>query len=258
LRLTLGIKFERNNYTGMESQPNARLAWQLTEQSLLWTGLSRAVRTPSRLDRELFAPGVAPFTVLAGGPNFQSEKLRAFEVGYRAQPSPRLSYSVTAYHHKYEDLRSLEGVSPLVISNMMEGHAQGIEAWGTWQAADWWRISAGLNALRQTLRFKAGSTDTRLDQAGNDADHKVTLRSSMNLGPHSELDVNLRSIGALPNPAIPAYLALDIRWGWQFSDSVGLSLTGFNLLDRSRPEFGAVATRGEVPRSLLVKLLWKM
>ena len=258
LRLTVGAKFEHNNYTGMEFQPNAKLAWQLSEQSLLWGGLSRAVRTPSRVDRELFAPGNPPFTVFAGGPTFQSEKLTALEVGWRAQPSPRFSYSVTAYHHKYDDLRSVEGVLPSSIANMMEGTGHGVELWGTWQAADWWRLSAGLNVLHKDLRFKPGSTDTRLQAAGNDPDHKVTLRSAMNLGPHSELDINLRSIAALPNPAVPSYTALDIRWGWHISNSVELSVTGFNLLKSSHPEFGAAATRGEVPRSVMAKLVWKL
>jgi len=89
-----------------------RPAWQLPQEYLLWTRLSRAMRTPSRVDRDLFASGVAPFTTIAGGPNFLSGKLTAFEVGYRAQPSPRFSYSATAYHHKYDDLRSLESISP--------------------------------------------------------------------------------------------------------------------------------------------------
>jgi iron complex outermembrane recepter protein len=201
------------------------------------------------------APGNPPFTVLAGGPNFQSEKLTAFEVGYRAQPSPRFSYAVTAYRHKYDDLRSLEGP---VIANMMEGHTQGVELWGTWQAADWWRLSAGLNTLHKKLGFKPGSTDLQPNRAGNDPDHQITLRSSMNLGPSSEFDVILRSVAALPNPAISSYVALDVRWAWQFSQDAELSLTGFNLLDRGHPEFGSLAARSEIARSFLVKLTWKL
>jgi iron complex outermembrane receptor protein len=258
LRLTLGAKFEHNNYTGMEFQPNARLAWQLTEQSLLWGSLSRAVRTPSRLDRELFSPAVPPFTGLGGGPDFQSEKLTALEIGYRAQPSPRLSYSVTVYRHKYDDLRSIERTPLPVIANMMEGSTHGLELWGSWQATDWWRVSAGLNTLEKNLRFKPGSTDVRLQAAGNDPKHQVKLRSSMNIGTRGEFDLNLRSVGALPDPAVPSYVALDLRFGWDLSKDVELSLTGFNLLDRGHPEFGTPAARGEVPRSFLVKLLWKI
>lgn len=264
LRLTVGAKFERNNYTGLEFQPNARLAWQLSDQSLLWTALSRAVRTPSRLDRELFSPGIPPFTGLAGGPDFQSEKLTAFEIGYRAQPSPRWSYSVTAFRHRYDDLRSLESISPsggppAVIANLMEGRAHGIEAWGSWRAADWWRLSVGLNTLNKSLHFKPGSRDIGgLQGAGNDPPRKFMLRSAMNLGPHGEFDVNVRSVAARPNPAVPSHVALDIRWAWQFSRDVELSLTGFNLLERRHPEFGALATRGETARTFLVKLLWKL
>jgi len=264
LRLTLGAKVEHNNYTGWEFQPNARMAWEASDKSLLWSALSRAVRTPSRVDRELFAPGSAPFTQLQGGPGFVSEKLTAFELGWRSQPLPQLSYSVTAFWHKYDDLRSLERVDPLAaaptfIANMMEGHTRGLEAWGSWRAADWWRLSAGFNLLKQHLRLKPGSTDARGPAgAGNDPEHKFVLRSSMNFGPRMELDANVRAVGSLPNPAVPSYVALDLRWGWQVSQQLELSLAGQNLTDRGRPEFGAVATRGEVPRSLLVKLVWKL
>lgn len=261
--LTVGAKLEHNNYTGLEFQPNARLAWQLADQSLLWTALSRAVRTPSRTDRELFAPGNPPFTTLAGGPNFQSEKLTAFEVGYRAQPSPRFSYSVTAYRHRYDELRSLESISPTggppaVIANMMEGHAYGVEMWGNYRLRDWWRLSAGLNTLRKHLRFKPGSRDILgLQAAGNDPSHQVSVRSTMNLANRLELDLGLRSIGALPNPAVPGYVALDARLGWQVSKDVELSLAVFNLLDKGHPEFGAAPARSEIGRSFYAKMLWK-
>src|SRR6185369_5457075 len=72
LKFTLGAKFENNPYTGTETLPSARLAWKPDERRLVWTALSRAVRAPSRIDRELFVPTQPPF-VLAGGPQFRSE-----------------------------------------------------------------------------------------------------------------------------------------------------------------------------------------
>src|SRR5688572_17705300 len=84
LRLTLGLKLEHNPYTGAEYQPSVRAAWKLRERHLLWTAISRALRTPSRIDRETFAPTLPPFAI-AGGPNFESEKLLAYELGYRAE-----------------------------------------------------------------------------------------------------------------------------------------------------------------------------
>src|SRR6185503_18357941 len=103
LKLTLGVKLETNSYTGLEVQPNARLAWKFKDDALLWAAISRAVRVPSRLDTNLFAPGQPPF-LLAGGRNFRAEKVIAYEVGYRAQLTPQASLSVSTYYNMYGDL----------------------------------------------------------------------------------------------------------------------------------------------------------
>jgi len=71
LQLTLGTRFERNPYTGWESLPNARLAWNLSSRELLWAGVSRAVRSPARFDRDLVLPTQPPY-IIAGGPTFVS------------------------------------------------------------------------------------------------------------------------------------------------------------------------------------------
>src|SRR2546430_11134098 len=98
LRLTLGMKAQSNPYTGTEFLPSARIAWKPDASRLVWSALSRAVRAPARLDRELFVPGQPPFFLLAGGPDFRSEISKVLELGYRAQPSPPASYSVTRVH----------------------------------------------------------------------------------------------------------------------------------------------------------------
>src|SRR6266436_4982228 len=88
LQLTIGTKIEHNAYTGFEYQPSARLAWKASRRQMIWGAISRAVRTPSRIDRELFVPGRQPF-LLAGGPGFLSENLSAYELGYRTQAAER-------------------------------------------------------------------------------------------------------------------------------------------------------------------------
>ena len=107
LRLTLGLKLDRNIYTGTEVLPSVRLAWKPDAGKLLWGELSRAVRAPSRIDREFFLPGAPPF-LIQGGPHFVSEVADVVELGYRAQPSEAFSYSVTLFHHRYDRLRSGE------------------------------------------------------------------------------------------------------------------------------------------------------
>src|SRR5436190_15646575 len=90
LSVTRGIKAERNPYTGIEWLPNARIAYQATSEQLLWAALSRAVRSPSRIDREVYFPGNAPF-VLVGNDTFEDEIANVVEIGYRAQFSKDVS-----------------------------------------------------------------------------------------------------------------------------------------------------------------------
>ncbi len=261
LRLTLGTKAQSNPYSGTEFLPSARIAWKPDASRLVWSALSRAVRAPARLDRELFVPGQPPFTI-AGGPDFRSEISKVLELGYRAQPSRRASYSVTVFHSVYDRLRSLEPgpAGALVIGNKMEGKTTGIEAWGSLQPAEKWRLSAGLLVLDQNLRLKPGSGDvTGVAAAGNDPRHQWNLRSSLDLPGRQEFDVMVRHVGPLPSPGVPGYTALDARYAWHFERGLELALIAQNLFDRSHLEFVAPpAPRSEIERGLFLKLRWSL
>lgn len=265
LELTLGAKLEHNSYTGLETQPNVRLSWKLDNQALLWSAISRAVRTPSRLDRDFFVPSTPPF-LIAGGPDFRSEKLTAYEVGYRAQPSATTSFSVSAFYNDYDRLRSVELLpggtpagGPFVLGNKMQGHTHGVEMWGSYRVYDWWRLTAGLSYLKKHLRLAADSTDlSGTRAAGNDPKHQVTLRSNMSLPRNMDLDVALRAIGRLPDPKVPSYVAVDARLGWRVEKDLELSLAVTNLLDKAHPEYrsSATAAPNELRRVVSVKMLW--
>jgi iron complex outermembrane recepter protein len=260
LELTLGIKLESNDYTGWETLPSVRLAWKAAPNRLVWGALSRAVRAPARLDRELFLPANPPF-LLAGGPNFESEIANVAEIGYRAQASSTLSYSVTAFYHDFDKLRSLEPLpgGGFVIANGVEGTTRGIEGWGAWQATKSWRFSAGGMYLDKDLKSRPGSLDPTGPAAqGNDPEYQWQLRSSLNLTDRHEFDVIVRNVGSLPNPAVPAYVAVDAWLGWRVSRSVELSLTLQNIFDSEHPEFGAPATRSIFERGAFLKLLWRL
>jgi len=270
VEFTAGIKFERNDYTGWETLPSLRLAWKPYAYQLLWTALSRAVRAPSRLDRDLFVPGNPPF-VLAGGPDFRSEIANILEVGYRGQPLSAVSFSITAFYHDYDHLRSLEPApggtcvslaapgNTCVLGNLIEGTSKGVEAWGAYQVMRAWRLSGGVVFLDLDLERKPGSLDPTGPVAlGNDPAYQWQLRSSHNLTDKHELDILVRSIGALPGPDVPAYTAVDVRLGWRLIRDVELSLTLQNLFDSSHPEFGAPATRSEYQRGVFLKLSWRI
>ena len=150
-----------------------------SEGALAWGSLSRAVRSPSRVDRDLFAPAQPPF-FFAGGPDFRSETANVAELGYRAQPSRTFFYSVTAFHHVHDRIRSVEPTaSGAVIANGIEGRTSGVEAWATFQAATRWRLKVGGVYLRERLRLKAESRATSV--AGEGKDRKSTRLNSSHI-----------------------------------------------------------------------------
>ncbi|HEV2561850.1 MAG TPA: TonB-dependent receptor [Rhizomicrobium sp.] len=262
LKLILGTKFEDDPFVSPEWLPSARVSWKVSNNDLLWAAVSRAVRAPALWDRNL-NEFLGNFHVLGSG-NFQSEKLVAYEAGYRSAPLTNLSFSLSAYYNVYDDLRSYEitpvTLFPLVYGNKMFGHTYGGEFWGTYGIADWWRLSAGINLEHETLQFRKGSFSTLLGSnapvAGNDPKHQFSLRSSMDLPHNMELDVGLRTIGALPNPAVPAYTEADARLGWHVMENLELSLAGFNLLHDHHAEFDAAPGRKEFERSFTVSAQW--
>jgi iron complex outermembrane receptor protein len=257
--LTLGIKLEDNVYSGTEVLPNARLAWKPTPDQLLWGSISKAVRAPSRIDREFFLPGTAPF-LIRGGPNFVSEVSRVVEAGYRAQPSSRVSYSVTAFYHLHDKLRGGEPApgGGFFVSNSNEGNTRGLEGWGSVQVTKTWRLSGGFVQMQQGLRRSPGSLDpTGPSALGNDPERTRLLRSTLNLGARGEFDLTLRHVSALPNPLVPAYTAIDVRFGWRLQPGLDLSLIIRNLFDPKHVEFGAPAAQSEFGRAVLLKLVWR-
>lgn len=263
LRLTLGARLERNDYTGNEFLPSARLAWGFTPDNLLWTAASRTVRAPSRVDRDLYFPANGPPFLINGGPDFQSEVAEVYELGYRGQPWSRLTWSVTAFYTEYDHLRTLEidpGGTFLVFANEMDGTTSGVEMWATLQASAGWRLSAGFTTLHKELKLKPGSDGLNggVNAEGNDPDYSWHLRSTHNLSEQWELDAIVRGVAELPVPAVPAYVAADLRLGWKPRRDLELSLAGRNLFDSAHAEFGNPQTRSEFGRSMFLKALFRI
>jgi iron complex outermembrane recepter protein len=225
---------------------------------MVWGNVSRTARAPSRVDRELFIPGVPPHT-LAGGPEFRAEIANVYELGYRAQVSPALSYAVTAFHHDHARLRSLEPrPGGAVLENRIAGRTSGVEAWAAWHVAPYWRLHAGWVELRQRLRPEPGSLATvQASGHGNDPRRWGNLRSAIELAPRLELDLIGRYVGALPNPHVPSYTAVDARLGWHATRALELSVHGQNLFDSGHPEWGVVANRVQHRRGVFFKLVWR-
>jgi iron complex outermembrane receptor protein len=265
LFFTLGTKIEHNDYTGLEFEPGGRLAWDVTTNQLLWAAISRAVRMPSRIDAELFAPSSPPF-LIAGGPDFVSETVIAYELGYRAQVLKTVSASISLFFNQYDDLRSVSTNSPFIIQNDVEGDTYGSELAVTYQPVDFWRLRFGYTVLQEDLRVEPGKAD--LNQArsqGADPQQQFSLTSTIDIPRGFELDTRLRwvdqreffSSGAFAG-TVPSYFELDVHLGWHVTKNLELAVVGQNLLHNHHPEFGAPGpTRNEIERGLYGKVVFR-
>ncbi len=271
LSFTIGTKLEHNAYTGYEVEPSARLRWSVTRSQALWAAVSRAVRTPSRIDRDLSEPAPsAPLVVLEGASSFRSEKVVAYELGYRAQPRKDLALSVSVFSNDYADIRSVSitpaTVVPFYFQNNVEGETHGVELGTDYKPADWWRLHLGYAALNEDLHVKNGQFD--LSDAQNevaDPAQRIDLRSSLDLPHQVEFDTNLRWIDSRKinnGPTIgivPSYGEMDLRLGWKPMDRLELTVVGQNLLHDQHAEYGYPGpTQPQIVRAVYAELRWRL
>jgi iron complex outermembrane receptor protein len=260
LSVALGTKLEHNEYTGFEIQPSTRVNWRMSRASTLWAAVSRALRAPSRIDRELFVPGQPPY-FLEGGPDFRSEEELAYELGYRLQHRA-LTLSLATFFNHYDGLRSLEQTNPpasfpLVIGNGQDGESYGAELTAEYRVADAWRVRLGYTELRINVWSKPTSTDTsRGNGESHTPDRQFSLSSSVDLPANLRLDSGFRYVAEIANQQLPGYAELDGRLTWSPTTQLDLSLVGQNLLHRRHPEFGTPTSRREIERGVQGAVQW--
>lgn len=281
LVLTVGARFEHNSYTDGEIHPNLRLLGLLSEHHSLWGAVSRASRTPSRFDREMrilspvsSAPPVVG--ILAADPDVASERVTAYEVGYRYHPAAHISFDATIFYNDYDRLRSfeldpifLEGspppthlVLPGTIDNRLEGRTYGLELAVDCQPASFLQLDLAYTYLEIAVHHRQLGSDifARLEEEKSPK-HQGSLRAGFDLPGQLELDLWLRYVDRLRRDDIPSYLELDTRIGWKPRPDLELALVGQNLLDSHHQEFiretlfNSIPT--EVERAVYVKMTWR-
>lgn len=281
LSLTLGSKFEHNDFTGFEIQPSGRLLWSPHERHSVWAAVSRAVRTPSRADDDVRLnqkpPFPAPGTIVSilGDRSFDSEELIAYELGYRVQPHAKLSFDLATFYNEYDNLRGLQpgtpygegspapphAVVPAFISNNLKGETYGAELTANWQMLDWWRWSANYTYLQLQIHADGTPPDVASERTieGSSPHHQVSLRAKMDLPFDIELDGMARYVDNLAAPGVSSYISLDLRFGWRPTENLEFSLVGQNLLDSQHQEFAPtfIATQSaEIERAVYAKVTW--
>jgi len=242
LLFTIGAKIEHNSYTGFEYQPSGRFTWTPSGNQAIWGAVSRAIRTPARIDRDFFlsfAPGMPVFT----GGNFVSEEVLAYELGWRVQPLQKLSVSVATFFNVYDNIRSAEpgpppGPFPITIANGVKGKTYGAELSATCQLNSWWNLKGGYSFLKKKLSVKQGSSDLNKGTAeSDDPEHQFLIQSAIDIPGGLQWGTVARYVGKLTNRYVPAFFAVDLRLGWKFCKIAELSIVAQNLLKEHHAEF---------------------
>ncbi len=122
LDITLSARMENNRVTGNEFQPNMRFAWTPDRTMTVWGAVSKAVKTPALSETSLTITnisylgktiepgfqGIPSMFSVSGNPKLDSEKLTAFDFGFRKQVNPQLSVDVAGYLNFYKDVTSYQ------------------------------------------------------------------------------------------------------------------------------------------------------
>ena len=283
LTVNLGAKFEHNSFTGFELQPTTRLLWTPSQSTTVWAAVSRAVRTPSRIDSDLRlvarvfdAPPITRVEAL-GSDTLEAEALLAYEVGYRVVPHASLSLDVSAYYHDYDRLRSvapgppvLDGsvlVVPFIVGNDAHARSYGGTASATIRASPRWGIRASYTYLNMTAGLDDGVPPGTVADVnpGLNPSHQLSVWSALDLPWNLELDVMGRYVSELPGAQaagdeVDEYVQADARLGLAVTPRIRVGLIGRNLLSRRRIEFFQSATTpsrgGAIERQVRAKLSW--
>lgn len=284
-RLTIGSKFENNSYTAWEIQPNLRLLWKPGERSVWWSAVSHAVRMPTRAERavaidayyEGMVSGLPLFSRIYGSPDFRSERVTAYELGYRCQPHPRLWLDISAFYNVYRNLRSFEPadpflendpaphlVLPVYMGNKLHGRTYGFEVSTRWNVTDFWTLKLGYANITYRLQHDPDSKDPfnfHSDSTSNTPRHQINISSHLNLPGSWHLDAYLFVVDRLYGmDFISGYYRLDVSLGWHITKDIQFNLTLQNLLKRNMREFEhPLWERDSIPeRAIYGRLVWQL
>jgi iron complex outermembrane receptor protein len=279
LSLTIGSKFLHNGYSGFEIEPTVRLLWTPSSQQTVWGAVTRAVRTPSRVEEDLQLTALVAQTPLTffraiGDRKFSSESLIGYEGGYRSLVGPRFHLDIAAFYNNYDHLLSVapgapfsessppppHTVIPLFFRNGLLGRTAGFEIAPDWTPTHTWRLRGSYSYLHIDLSKRAGSPDasTANSTEGSSPHHQVAIQSSLDLPKKLEFDQTFRYVSSLPAQLVGAYTTADVRFSWHATRSLDVSIVGQNLFQPHHAESGGdPGPLVGIERSAYIKLTWQ-
>lgn len=267
VRLTVGSKFENNNFTGTNAQPSIRALFKITPDQSFWLSGSRAVRTPLLsargglvrygLNLSLDDTGLSYFldTRLMGNPKAMNERLDALEAGFRGKITGNWSYDVAAFVNRYRNLSTLTLVDfdliykapvpvPLgldlyyLYTNEAKARSKGFELSIKGQPSPGWEVETSWSYLDINEKIQQSPAEVLpTAPVGLSPHHQLRLLSTYDVTDKLKVTGFLQYAGRTIDRTQPSYTKLDLRLTWAPTPNLELSLMGSDLLDKRRVEF---------------------
>ncbi|MBM3579424.1 MAG: TonB-dependent receptor [Alphaproteobacteria bacterium] len=289
LYVTVGSKFLRNTFTEFEYQPNIRLVYYPERKQTVWASVSRAVRTPTRGERDITiknansAPSSRNLILNQGNGNYRSEKEIAYELGYRFKPTKRLSFDLATFYNEYSKLRTFEPNPGSTLNptadNLGFGKSYGFEFVTKWQPTrdlklegsyEYFKMRLGLLPQSRDNASLIGTSDSLQIAEGHSPKHQIKLRAFYNITSDIEFDNMMYFVDNLEkglnssttgtrNVSIPTYTRFDTRLGYNLTQNLNLSFGIQNLFDQRHTEFknALYNYQTEVGRTFYFKAMWQ-
>jgi iron complex outermembrane recepter protein len=278
LRLTVGAKLEHHKTIGWQPMPNVRLVWLPNSKNALWAAVSKAVRAPSRGEREVLlnlgtfpAMGLQPpvRVEVAGNANFHAEINHAHEIGWRWRPHARFSTDITGYYFDYDHARNLSSttliepgppltvVQRMQVNNNGEAYTYGGEASWLWRPSDGWELSGGVSRGVAHTNGITGNPLVSADYAI--PDHLAHVTSWWQLPHDWEFSTSLYSVGRIELTNTASQLRLDAQFIWRPRLDVEVAVGIQNATDPDHREaiIGTLSPSADVYRNVYLRLQWK-
>ncbi len=281
VRLTLGLRLERNDFSGLEAQGTGRVAVTPSERQTLWAAASRAVRVPALADHvpRFDAAVMPPATVIAfvGDTAFEAEVLWAYNLGYRIRPANDLLVDASVFLDSYTGLQGSGpgpprpdpvhpgfNLVPFVHGNGVDGIYLGADLALSVRPMRRLGVTAFVSYVHGDLEPAPGSQVLREEieqREGLMPAHTIGARASVDLPAGVEVDAALRVVGALAGVSVNGYAELDLRLGFRPAKSLEVSIFGQNLLHRDHVELPELIFTSEgalgAPRAVYGRVDWR-
>ena len=275
LRLTLGSKFEQSSRVDFNAQPSAKVSYRIDPFTSVWGSVSRAKRTPSRLEThglfltaDLAEAPVPLFVALQGNSEVDAETLVAYEIGGRHRFGDDFSIDMSLFLHDYDELIGITLNNTPQLQALPAPHALLLVPFSNLEEAQLYGLEFSSNLkINKKWHVKASYSWSKLDGIGPPQDlisHSppeqiFNLNSYLSIGQHWELDGNIRYTDKDASLGVDSWWSLDLRLGWQPSAGFELSLVGKDLLESDHFEYNdSTATEvSSVGRTAFVRLDWQ-